>query len=453
MSTNEEAMAHSAFEAKRSALVSALKGAEGQSIRLGKVTSNLFRERVDRPSVKLNARAFGNVLDVDPDAMVVDTEAMTTYEDLLAATFAKGFMPAVVPELKSITIGGAISGLGIESSSFKYGLAHETVMEMEVMLANGDVVVCTPDNDYSDLFFGLPNAFGTLGYVLRVKAKVIPAAKFVHLTHTRFTDQDAFFAGLSAGCDDDADFLEGVVFGPNEMYMTIGRFASEAPYTSDYTYLNIYYRSIRERSEDFLSTPDFIWRWDTDWFWCSRRLLVQNPLIRRLVGRRRLNSVTYKKIIDITNRWSVMTKINKLRGRHTELIIQDVDVPIGNAPKFLEFFHREIGISPIWVCPARRYDAACRYSLVDMEPDVLYINFGFWDALSSKSTRPPGHFNRLIERQVVELGGFKSLYSDVFYELETFDQLYNGPDYRQLKAKYDPENRFNGLYEKCVLRH
>ena len=31
------------------------------------------------------------------------------------------------------------------------------------------------------------------------------------------------------------------------MYLVIGEFTDEAPYTSDYTFENIYYRSIRER--------------------------------------------------------------------------------------------------------------------------------------------------------------------------------------------------------------
>ena len=54
------------------------------------------------------------------------------------------------------------------------------------------------------------------------------------------------------------------------MYLSIGRFVDEAPYASDYTFMNIYYRSIREREQDHLKTLDYIWRWDTDWFWCSR---------------------------------------------------------------------------------------------------------------------------------------------------------------------------------------
>ena len=49
--------------------------------------------------------------------------------------------PAVVPEFKSITVGGAYVGIGIASSSFKFGLVHENIIEAEVLLADGSIVI------------------------------------------------------------------------------------------------------------------------------------------------------------------------------------------------------------------------------------------------------------------------------------------------------------------------
>ena len=123
-------------------------------VRLKKDLSHLFRSRFRPPSARLDVRAFNEILEVDEAAGTVDVEGMTSYEKLAEATFAYGLVPpGVVPQLKSITIGGACAGLGIEASSFRYGLTHETVEEIEVVLADGDIVVCTPTNAYSDLFF------------------------------------------------------------------------------------------------------------------------------------------------------------------------------------------------------------------------------------------------------------------------------------------------------------
>ncbi|MNR60112.1 hypothetical protein D3C85_1815240 [compost metagenome] len=64
----------------------------------------------------------------------------------------------------------------------------------------------------------------------------------------------------------------------------------------------------------------------------------------------------------------------------------------------------------------------------------------------------PGHFNRLIEREVLRLGGIKSLYSDSFFTRDEFDQAYGMQAYAGLKRRYDPQGRAPDLFEKCVRR-
>jgi FAD/FMN-containing dehydrogenase len=63
-----------------------------------------------------------------------------------------------------------------------------------------------------------------------------------------------------------------------------------------------------------------------------------------------------------------------------------------------------------------------------------------------------GDVNRAIEREVRDLGGHKSLYSDSYYEEDEFWSLYGGETYTQAKKTYDPDNRLPGLYDKAVRR-
>jgi FAD/FMN-containing dehydrogenase len=393
-------------------------------------------------------RHFNEVLGFGADW--VDTEGMITYEDLTRACLEQGVMPAVVPQLKTITLGGAVAGVGIESSSYRYGLVHDTMLELDVLLGDGRVVTCTAQNEHSDLFFGFPNSYGTLGYALRVKARTVPVKKYVRLQHLAFQSGDKFFhvlgERLRAG---EADFIDGTVFSPTEMYITLGRFTDTAPWTSDYTYERIYYRSIQEKREDYLRVHDYIWRWDTDWFWCSKNVFAQNPLVRRLYGRERLGSKTYTKIMRWNSRVGITKKIERVIGLHSESVIQDVDVPLARAPEFLDFYSKQIQLWPMWTCPIG--PQAGNFSLYPVR-DEWYINFGFWDVKRTKEAHPPGHFNRLIEQKVGELGGIKSLYSDSFFTPEEFERYYGGEAYRALKAKYDPQGAFPQLYEKCVLR-
>lgn len=444
-------MAAVPYEVKKQQLVESLRAAAG-AVRLAKDTSNLFRDRKNPPPRTLNVRDFNNVLQVDAKARYVEVEGMTTYERLVEGCLAHGVMPAVVPQLKSITIGGATAGCGIESSSFRYGLVHETVQEMEILLPGGETVLCTPTNEHKDLFFGFPNSYGTLGYALKLKVLVVPVKKYVHVTHIRHSDPSAFFTELRRWCDSDVDFVDGVVFSRDEMVISVGRFTDDAPYTSDYTFQNIYYKSLRKRNEDYLTTRDYIWRWDTDWFWCSKNVFAQNPLIRTLYGRKRLNSVTYTKIMRWNSRVGLTGAINRLLGIHTESVIQDVELPIERAVEFLDFYHDTIKFMPVWICPTHAYRKDVQFDLYKMNPGTLYVNFGFWDVIRTREKMPEGYFNRQVEQKVMALGGMKSLYSDSYFTSEEFWRMYNKNSYDGLRKKYDPTDRQRDLYRKCVLK-
>jgi FAD/FMN-containing dehydrogenase len=440
-----------AYEDKKQQLSRQLRQAAG-GVRLQKRTSNLFRSREQTASGRLDVRSLDQVLAVDSGAQTVEVEGMTPYVDLADACLAKDCMPLVVPQLKSITIGGAVSGIGIESSSFRHGLPHESVLDMEVLLGDGEVVHCTPDNEHADLFHGMANSYGTLGYILKLRARTMPVKPYVELEHQRFGDAETYFTAVGEACRGDVDFVDGTIFDAGEMYLTLGRFREQAPYSSDYTWLKMYFRSIREREQDFLTVRDYLWRWDTDWFWCSKNLYVQNLPMRLLLGRKRLNSISYQKVMRWNDRVGLMAALNRLLDRRPESVIQDVDIPLDKAPEFLRFFLDEIGIRPVWMCPIGGHDPARYFPLYPLHGEGLYVNFGFWDIVPNPDKQPPGYFNRKVEDKVRELGGVKSLYSDAFYDEETFWQLYDGERYFELKRRYDPENRLKNLYQKCVQR-
>jgi len=132
--------------------------AAGAPIGLQKSTSNLFGTRDYGRKCRMDVRHFNRVLDIDRSRMLADVEGMTTYEGLVDETLRYGLLPTVVPQLKTITIGGAVSGLGIESSSFRNGMPHESVLEMEILTGAGEVVLARPDNEHRDLFYGFPNS-------------------------------------------------------------------------------------------------------------------------------------------------------------------------------------------------------------------------------------------------------------------------------------------------------
>jgi FAD/FMN-containing dehydrogenase len=452
--------ATTAYEARKNGLSVSLKShaaSRNQNEKLalsGKSSSNLFRTRTGGNNATVNVRDFNHVISIDEEALTADVEGMTTYEEFVRVTIRHGLLPTVVPELKSITVGGAATGIGIESSSFKFGLVHETILEMDILLGDGTVVTCTPENEHRDLFFGFPNSYGSFGYALRLKVQLVRAKPFVKLERETFTNTDAFLVAIRGACltarhDGSANYIDGALLPDGKLYLTRGMFIDDAPSVSDYTDQDIYYKSFTTKSLDYLTAEDYIWRWDTDWFWCSRFFGAENRLIRHLYGKKRLRSTTYWKIRDYCNRHGITKLLELFRGK-SEPVIQDVEIPIDRSAEFLTFFREKIGIPYVWICPTMQRDPTRTYDLYAMDPATLYLNFGFWDGV--QTNMEDGYYNRLIEEKVRELGGKKSLYSTSFYSREEFWQLYNQPRYDELKQKYDPTNALKNLYDKCVSR-
>ncbi|AKU18834.1 FAD-linked oxidase [Luteipulveratus mongoliensis] len=434
----------------------------GEPVRLAKRSSNLFRPREGTGRPGLDVSALDSVIEVDPVRRVAQVQGMCTYEHLVEATLPHGLMPFVVPQLKTITLGGAVTGLGIESSSFRNGLPHESVREMDILTGTGEILTATADNEHAELFRTFPNSYGSLGYSVRLEIDLDPIKPYVHLRHLRFGELSELTARMdellrTRELDGQAvDFLDGVVFSATESYLIVGTWAEHAPYTSDYTGQQIFYRSIQERAEDYLTAHDYIWRWDTDWFWCSRAFYVQNPKVRRLVPKRYLRSDVYGKIIRFENRHGWFAKRDARKGNlPRERVVQDVEIPIERTTDFLEWFLDNVPIEPIWLCPlaVRDHDNGDQpWPLYPLRVGEQYVNVGFWSTVEIPQGGSDGDTNKEIERVVEELGGHKSLYSDAYYDEATFWSLYGGETYQQIKKTYDPDGRLPDLYAKAVGR-
>jgi len=429
-----------------------------EPVRLAKPTSNLFRTRTKAHGRGLDTSGLTGVIALDAQARTADVAGMCTYDDLVAATLPAGLAPLVVPQLKTITLGGAVTGLGIESTSFRNGLPHESVLDMDILTGTGEVLTASPTG-HTAQYRAFPNSYGTLGYAVRLRIELEPVQPFVALRHLRFHSlsdliramHDIVETGKFDG--DEVDYLDGVVFSAAESYLCLGRKTSAPGPVSDYTGQQIYYRSIQHdtgSTDDRLTIHDYLWRWDTDWFWCSEAFGVQNSRIRRVWPRRYRRSSVYGNLMKYEQRFHIGDRIEKLAGRPPrERVVQDIEVPIERCAEFLDWFLDAVPITPIWLCPLRlRSDVG--WPLYPIRPRQTYLNVGFWSTVPVGSTE--GATNRLIEHTVHEFDGHKSLYSDSYYSREEFDDLYGGDSYRDVKKRYDPDSRLLDLYAKAVQR-
>lgn len=428
-------------------------------MRLAKRTTNLFRARTASTAPGLDVSGLDGVIEVladSEDGPVAEVQGMCTYESLVDATLPHGLVPYVVPQLRTITLGGAVTGLGIESTSFRLGLPHESVVEMDVFTGAGEVVTTRPGDDLFDAF---PNSYGSLGYATRLRIRLAPVPSFVALHHLKFDDADLLVKTMSeiaATQEYDGEpvhGLDGVSFGPGEHVLTIARWTDEPGPTSDYAGQDIYFRSLETCDRDRLTTYDYLWRWDTDWFWCSGAFGAQDPRIRRFWPRRLRRSDVYMRLLHLDRRFGIADRLDRRAGRpQRERVVQDVEVPVERLGEFLAWFDEEIGMRPVWLCPLVSTGSTngAQWPSYPLEPGRLYVNVGFWGTVHVGPDATDSPRNRAIEAKVHELGGHKSLYSEAFYDRETFDALYNTTHLAVVKRQFDPDDRLTTLYDKAV---
>ena len=441
-------MAIAAYEDKKKLLTESLQSSAG-GVSLGKGTSsNLFRYQTRaKAGRRIDLSGFNRVLRVDAARRVLEVEGLATFESIVDQTLAQGLVPLITPELKHITIGGAIVGIGIESNCYRHGFVHDGLLEAEVLLPDGHIVTCSAERE-PDLFRALPNSYGTLGYILRASMRLMPALPYVHLHTKHFSDVDGYLAAMrEATTRPDIDFVEGTFYSASSLYLTVSRFVGKPPRVDDILRRNIFYRLIEREADVYLSAKDYLFRYDPDWFWNVPETPAYN-LFRRLAPASMRNSGFYKRYIDAKTR--LLDRVAPDRAQPEEPLIQDWEVPWERAAELTRFALREVDLGgKPWIVTAIRTPSAP--TLYPIRPDTLYYNLGCYCQVRKPAGREPYHYTRIMDRKCFELGGIKMLYSSTFLPKAEFDRLYNGKGYEELKRRYDPAGRQRSLYDKCVM--
>ncbi len=386
-----------------------------------------------RRDAKLDISDLTEILEIDVPNRVCVAESGVTFVDLVAATLAHGLVPIVVPELKTITIGGAVAGCSIESMSFVHGGFHDTCLEYEVITATGETLVCTPDNDHRLVFQMIHGAFGTLGILAKLTFKLVPADQYVPVVYETHATLAAYQAAIAEHAKQrDVDFMDGIIHSPSCYVLSVGRFVATAPYTTRYDWLKVYYQSTRTRRDDYLTTPDYFFRYDRG---------VTNVRPKSFIGR-----LLFGKLMSSSQWLRLGDKLHWLLDDKKPTVTLDVFVPVSKVPAFLEWYEREINFYPLWCVPYRRvHDYEwLRPAYWQQLRDDMFLDL----AIYGLRQRDDRNVHRMIEQKLVELGGIKTLIAHNYYGEAEFWSIFNKPDYDAVKAITDPRNVFRDLYTK-----
>lgn len=384
------------------------------------------------------------VIKIDAENKTCTAESGVTFFDLVRKTLPLGLIPYVVPELKGITIGGAVSGCSIEAMSYKYGGFHDSCLAYEVISANGEVLTCSREKD-PEMFEMIHGSYGTLGLVTKLKFKLYPAKPFVKMTYKKFSDFDSFYKFLLERCERaDYEFVDAIIHGPNSFVTCLGNMVDTAPYATSYEWLNIFYKSTLTRDEDYIKTAEYFFRYDADCHWLSKTIpVLESKPIRFLFGRFFIGST---RMIKLANRLSGLLKKIKLRPE----VVVDVFIPSKKFPDFWRWYARDFNFFPLWIVPYKMVHGI--YPWVSPAHAVREgENFVIDAAIYGKPNSDPNiDYSELMENKVFELGGIKTLISRNHYTPERFAQIYNLELYNRVKQKTDPKNLFGTVYERMV---
>ncbi len=407
---------------------------------------------------EVDIRELDEVLEVDVEAQSCTAEPGVSFATLLRATLPVGLIPTVVPELEGITLGGAVAGCSVESMSYRYGGFHDSCLEYEIVKSDGEVMVCSPlappdpgstegrgpspDAERRAFAFEMIHgSYGTLAILTRLTFRLLPAKPLVRLEHHHFHDFPSFERALIERCQPgDHDFVDAIVHAPDDLVMCLGYFVDQAPYVSDYRRLDIYHESTRERDEDYLSTFDYCFRYDTECHWMTNTVppLRWRP-VRALLGKYFLGSTN---LISWSNRLSPLLQLQRRPD-----VVCDVFIPARRFAEFFSWYVADFDFFPLWVIP---YRIETPYPWVD---DDYARGFGgelFIDCAvyGKKNTDPEVDYSELLEKKTTELGGLKTLISRNHFTRDEFWSVFNRDNYERAKRELDPAGMFPNVYDK-----
>ena len=441
----------------------------------------------DKATHFVNLGAANTILNVDRLSKTVTCEPGVTMEQLVDELLPYNLVPAVVPEFKSLTVGGVLAGAGLESSSFRYGQFGDLLIEATYILSDSRIITCSPTKD-SDLFYGALGACGTFALLVSATLRVVNANAdcFVRCNYLQTNRPIESLSSLY--CE---DYIDAIVFSDYTIIITGDRVDRlSLPKTGKIQTFSKawdpwYYEHVKtvHRNTDltviteYVPLKDYLFRYDRGAFWMGRYPL--NPLqdivphlprfIRNLVnffpfGGYNTISRTLLSPLFTTSSLFERLHASPISVIADTLLIQDVYIPKSKSKQFLSFvksgklFMQDGGIlEAIWLCPIRSTQTPQKmsphfYNNSRNVEDSSFINFGLWTHQHSwqSGTSQARSATKILEREIKRLGGRKMLYSLSYYSRREWSNIYDVQWYKAMKKKWDSDCAWGDLYDKVV---
>jgi decaprenylphospho-beta-D-ribofuranose 2-oxidase len=113
-------------------------------------------------NILLDMSRMNRILEWDPENGRIKAEPGVTLSQLWQYVLEDGWWPPIVTGTMKTTLGGCAAMNVHGKNAYQMGTIGDHILEFEMMLANGDLITCSRDQN-SDLFYAAIGGFGMLG--------------------------------------------------------------------------------------------------------------------------------------------------------------------------------------------------------------------------------------------------------------------------------------------------
>ncbi|MDP3992834.1 MAG: FAD-binding oxidoreductase [bacterium] len=420
----------------------------GKKVQIFHGSTNSTRPQNFDSNETIDVSGLKQVLSVNSEGLFAVVEPNVPFDIFVREILKYGLIPEVVPEFPGITIGGAVQGGSGESSSFKYGLVHDTCIEFELILGNGEVVLVSRLN-HPNLFWASVCSYGTLGVVTMLKIRLMKAKKYVKVTYLPTASNEETLMLIKEKSLAEIEYLDGIIISRTSGLVMTGVLSDDenlpvARFRKAYQpWFYLHAKEIRtknQRYEELIPIEDYFFRYDRGAFWVGifgfGILHVPNIWLTRFIFNWLFTTRTLYRFLHATN-------------ASAQYFAQDICVPIEKTSEFIARTDQILGAYPLWLCPVRpgtkdRLSPACLLS-------NLVINVGIWTKYQVDSPKFI-NTNRKFEQITSELGGRKVLYAHSYYTEEEFWMVYERGWYDGARKEFQADESFPSIFDKVIVR-
>eukprot|EP00056_Hartaetosiga_gracilis_P002139 m.51064 g.51064 ORF g.51064 m.51064 type:complete len:507 (-) comp10927_c0_seq2:29-1549(-) len=378
---------------------------------------------------------LNSVVSIDKKKKTVFVEPNVTMGQITATLLPLGFTLPVLPELDALTVGGVVCGVGVETSSHKYGLFQHCCRRFEVALATGEVLTCSATEN-TDLFKSIPWSHGTLGFLVGVEIDIIPSKQYVNINYEPLHSREEFVEEFKKASESDNDFVECLAFAPDQYVLMTANF-TDKPNGNKMNRIGLWYKpwfythvikflEIGSGSE-CIPIRDYFHRHTRSLFWEMRDIIsFGNDLwFRVLFGWMMPPNASVLKRTQTP-------EISRLYELHH--IVQDMLVPISKLHATLDKQDKEGCVYPLWLCPMRIFKEDAGFIHPTKDGEEMFVDVGIY-GIPQVEFHPKKNLIAL-EKFVRDNEGFQMLYADMYQTEEEFREMFSHALYDRVREQY-----------------